>query len=44
LDEGDQRAINDANDSEPGDPGPAGKQILVQDPSGNVVELFEWAQ
>ena len=24
--------------------GPAGKQILVQDPSGNVVELFEWAQ
>jgi len=23
--------------------GPAGKQILVLDPSGNVVELFEWA-
>ena len=23
--------------------GPAGKQILLQDPSGNVVELFEWA-
>lgn len=24
--------------------GPAGKQILLQDPSGNVVELFQWAQ
>jgi catechol 2,3-dioxygenase-like lactoylglutathione lyase family enzyme len=24
--------------------GPAGKQILVLDPSGNVVELFEWAK
>ena len=24
--------------------GPAGKQILLQDPSGNVVELFEYAQ
>jgi catechol 2,3-dioxygenase-like lactoylglutathione lyase family enzyme len=24
--------------------GPAGKQILLQDPAGNVVELFEWAQ
>ena len=24
--------------------GPAGKQILVLDPSGNVVELFEFAQ
>ena len=24
--------------------GPAGKQILVQDPSGNVVELFQYAQ
>jgi catechol 2,3-dioxygenase-like lactoylglutathione lyase family enzyme len=24
--------------------GPGGKQILIQDPSGNVVELFEWAQ
>ena len=24
--------------------GPAGKQILLQDPSGNVVELFEWAK
>ena len=24
--------------------GPAGKQILLQDPSGNVVELFEWAR
>jgi catechol 2,3-dioxygenase-like lactoylglutathione lyase family enzyme len=23
--------------------GPAGKQILLQDPSGNVVELFQWA-
>jgi catechol 2,3-dioxygenase-like lactoylglutathione lyase family enzyme len=23
--------------------GPAGKQILVQDPSGNVVELFQYA-
>ena len=24
--------------------GPAGKQILLEDPSGNVVELFEWSQ
>jgi catechol 2,3-dioxygenase-like lactoylglutathione lyase family enzyme len=24
--------------------GPAGKQILLQDPSGNVVELFQYAQ
>jgi len=24
--------------------GPAGKQILLLDPSGNVVELFEWAR
>jgi catechol 2,3-dioxygenase-like lactoylglutathione lyase family enzyme len=24
--------------------GPGGKQILLQDPSGNVVELFEWAK
>ena len=24
--------------------GPAGKQILLQDPSGNVVELFQWTQ
>jgi len=24
--------------------GPAGKQILIQDPAGNVIELFEWAQ
>ena len=24
--------------------GPAGKQILVLDPSGNVIELFEWAK
>ena len=24
--------------------GPAGKQILLLDPSGNVVELFEWAK
>jgi catechol 2,3-dioxygenase-like lactoylglutathione lyase family enzyme len=24
--------------------GPAGKQILLQDPSGNVIELFEYAQ
>ena len=23
--------------------GPGGKQVLLQDPSGNVVELFEWA-
>ena len=24
--------------------GPAGRQILLLDPSGNVVELFEWAK
>jgi catechol 2,3-dioxygenase-like lactoylglutathione lyase family enzyme len=24
--------------------GPGGKQILLLDPSGNVVELFEWAR
>ena len=24
--------------------GPGGKQILLKDPAGNVVELFEWAQ
>ncbi|HEX5586429.1 MAG TPA: VOC family protein [Acidimicrobiia bacterium] len=24
--------------------GPAGKQILLQDPAGNVVELFQYAQ
>ena len=24
--------------------GPGGKQVLLQDPSGNVVELFQWAQ
>ena len=24
--------------------GPAGKQVLLQDPSGNVVELFQYAQ
>jgi catechol 2,3-dioxygenase-like lactoylglutathione lyase family enzyme len=24
--------------------GPAGRQILLQDPSGNVVELFQYAQ
>jgi len=24
--------------------GPAGRQILLQDPAGNVVELFEWAK
>jgi catechol 2,3-dioxygenase-like lactoylglutathione lyase family enzyme len=24
--------------------GPAGRQILLTDPSGNVVELFQWAQ
>jgi predicted enzyme related to lactoylglutathione lyase len=23
--------------------GPGGKQILAEDPSGNVIELFEWA-
>jgi catechol 2,3-dioxygenase-like lactoylglutathione lyase family enzyme len=23
--------------------GPGGRQILAEDPSGNVVELFEWA-